>query len=79
MFLTETNQIKIGDFGLARTVIDITRTNCGTKQYMSPEIWSAGCVLYELITLKRYFNNSTRNDSFYNLKTNDFFKTLLKK
>ena len=89
--MNENNQIKIGDFGVSRTVFDKTFTNCGTSEYMSPEmrnekghtsntdIWSAGCVLYELITLKRYFNNSTRNDSFYNLKTNDFFKTLLKK
>ena len=67
----------------------MTRTNCGTKEYMSPEmtqntghsfstdIWSAGCVLYELITLKRYFNNT--NDSFDDLNTIDLFKTLLKK
>ena len=41
------------------------------------DIWSAGCVLYELITLKRYFNNS--NDSFDNLNTKNIFKILLKK
>jgi serine/threonine protein kinase len=43
----------------------------------STDIWSAGCVLYELITLKRYFNNS--DDSFDKLNTKNIFKILLKK
>jgi serine/threonine protein kinase len=87
--LNENHQIKIGDFGVSRTVFDKTFTSCGTLEYMSPEmknnqghtsntdIWSAGCVLFELITLKRYFNNS--NDSFDNLNTKNIFKILLKK
>ena len=87
--MTKNNQIKIGDFGVARIVIDKTKTNCGTKEYMSPEminslghtfstdIWSAGCVLYELITLKRYNNNNELN--FDNLKTKNIFKLLLKR
>jgi NIMA (never in mitosis gene a)-related kinase len=87
--LNENNQIKIGDFGVSRTVFDKTYTSCGTFEYMSPEmrsqqghtyntdIWSAGCILYELITLKRYFNNS--NDSIDNLNTKNIFKILLKK
>jgi serine/threonine protein kinase len=41
------------------------------------DIWSAGCILYELITLKRYFNNT--NDSIDNLNTKNIFKILLKK
>ena len=69
---------------MSRTVFDKTYTTCGTLEYMSPEmkndqghtystdIWSAGCILYELITLKRYFNNS--NDSIDNLNTKNVFK-----
>ncbi len=34
------------------------------------DVWSAGCVLYELITLKRYFDqNKSNDDSFDNLNT----------
>ena len=43
----------------------------------STDIWSAGCILYELITLKRYSDNS--NDSIDNINTKNIFKILLKK
>ena len=95
--MTENNQIKIGDFGVARYVYTKTFTNIGTKEYMSPEIqkegkqnnghsfntdiWSAGCVLYELITLNRYYEVSeafTKHVSFDDLNTNNIFKYLLK-
>ncbi|KAL8895803.1 MAG: hypothetical protein Q9192_003439, partial [Flavoplaca navasiana] len=33
--------IKLGDFGLAKTVIDLT-TCCGTYQYTAPEVWKKG-------------------------------------
>ena len=45
------------------------------------DIWSAGCVLYELITLDRYYEISealTKQVSFDNLNTNNIFKDLLK-
>jgi len=86
--LNENKQIKIGDFGTSRIVFDNTATYCGTPEYMSPEIrkgelhsfntdvWSAGCVLYELITLERYSMDS--NVSFDCLNTKNVFKELLK-
>jgi serine/threonine protein kinase len=44
----------------------------------STDIWSAGCTLYELITLKRYYYDNS-NDSIDNLNTKNIFKILLKK
>ncbi len=92
VLLTETQQIKIGDFGTSIIAFDKTSTKLGTLEYMSPEmrngkghsfktdVWSAGCVLYELITLKRYFDqNKSNDDSFDNLNTKNVFKLLLSK
>ena len=69
--IEKTTGVKIGDLGLARS-ISTTRLNLksysGTINYMSPEIhlgkeyslnsdvWSAGCVIYELIQLKSLFS-----------------------
>ena len=65
--MTETQQIKIGDFGTSIIAFDKTSTKWGTLEYMSPEmrngkghsfetdVWSAGCVMYELVTLEKPF------------------------
>ncbi|KAJ1634820.1 kinase-like domain-containing protein, partial [Pavlovales sp. CCMP2436] len=59
------------DFGIARVLTntrELARTACGTPYYMSPEIcdgkpyndksdvWSLGCLLYEMLTLKCPFD-----------------------
>lgn len=64
------NNIKLGDFGLARIMNPesfCAKTYVGTPYYMSPEqvneqpydeksdIWSAGCLLFELASLKPPF------------------------
>ena len=64
-------QVKVGDFGVARVLqntFDCARTYVGTPYYCSPEIcqeqpysyksdvWSLGCVVYELATLRHAFN-----------------------
>jgi len=44
------------------------------------DIWSAGCILYELITLERYYENTSglsMDVSFDSLNTNNIFKELL--
>lgn len=63
IFLRKNNQIRIGDFGVAKTLLDekeFTSTLTGTPFYFSPEvckempydsksdIWALGCLLYEL-------------------------------
>jgi NIMA (never in mitosis gene a)-related kinase len=67
IFLTSSGVIKLGDFGIARVLRntgELAATQIGTPYYMSPEImdskrynsktdiWSLGCVLYELLALR---------------------------
>jgi NIMA (never in mitosis gene a)-related kinase 8 len=68
--LLDGNLIKIGDFGEAKLKKHtlLNKSIRGTVAYMSPElanergytfttdIWSAGCVLYEMLTLKKAYN-----------------------
>jgi NIMA (never in mitosis gene a)-related kinase len=74
ILLDELERIKLGDLGLARNFKSMSSTSSfvGTIPYMSPEvikqesgidyktdIWSFGCVLYEMITLKMLFENKS--------------------
>ena len=71
IFLTGKSDVKIGDFGIARVLqhtYDCAQTAIGTPYYLSPEIcqekpynqksdiWSLGCILYELTTLNHAFD-----------------------
>lgn len=70
MFLGEDNSVKLGDFGLSKVMQshDFASTYVGTPFYMSPEIcaaekytlksdiWSLGCIIYELCTREPPFN-----------------------
>lgn len=74
LFLTKSEQIKIGDLGVAKTMQtqNFAHTIVGTPYYLSPElceekpynhksdIWSLGCVLYELCTGKHPFNGANQ-------------------
>lgn len=71
IFLNKDNKIKIGDLGVAKILenmeTDFATSKVGTPYYLSPEvcedrpynsksdIWSLGCILYELCTLKHPF------------------------
>eukprot|EP00241_Pyramimonas_parkeae_P004587 CAMPEP_0114246106 /NCGR_PEP_ID=MMETSP0058-20121206/12269_1 /TAXON_ID=36894 /ORGANISM="Pyramimonas parkeae, CCMP726" /LENGTH=891 /DNA_ID=CAMNT_0001359237 /DNA_START=149 /DNA_END=2825 /DNA_ORIENTATION=- len=62
VFLTGDGDVKVGDFGTARVILDEATTFAGTPQCMAPEVlqrrpytqksdvWSIGTLLYELVT-----------------------------
>lgn len=70
IFLTATNCVKVGDFGISKilqSTLEVAMTVVGTPYYMSPEIyhnkpytlksdvWALGCLLYELCALEHPF------------------------
>jgi NIMA (never in mitosis gene a)-related kinase len=70
IFISKDYKIKIGDFGISKILKDSDYTNTnyiGTLGYMAPEllskekynnkadIWSLGCIIYELCTLNACF------------------------
>ncbi|KAK7907690.1 hypothetical protein WMY93_016302 [Mugilogobius chulae] len=77
IFLDSKHNVKLGDFGLARILnhdTSFAKTFVGTPYYMSPEqmnrmsyneksdIWSLGCLLYELCALSPPFTAFNQRD-----------------
>ncbi|KIK70729.1 hypothetical protein GYMLUDRAFT_32770 [Collybiopsis luxurians FD-317 M1] len=72
VFLDENNSVKLGDFGLSKALLqtNFANTYVGTPYYMSPEvmqekaydsksdIWSLGCLIYELCAHKPPFHEA---------------------
>ena len=71
LFLAASGRLKLGDFGISKVLnstVAFTNTAIGTPYYLSPEIcqerpyswasdiWSFGCVIYELICLRVPFD-----------------------
>ena len=97
IFLTSEMVIKIGDFGIAKQLNDkneFAKTITGTLIYMAPEIlkgegykekvdiWSLGCIIYELCTTNFYYENKTEgkiNSSIYGEELQNLIDKLLNK
>lgn len=74
IFLDKSDNVKIGDFGISKTLKScdqFTQSTVGTPYYISPEIclnrpygtksdiWSLGCILFELMHLSHAFDAQT--------------------
>ncbi len=88
IFLNGKNLV-IGDLGHAKELDENTSNsykNFGTNNYLAPEatdkskwstkldIWSYGCIVYELFNLEKLFNNRNHvilRDSIRNFKVNN--------
>ncbi|KAM3146684.1 hypothetical protein pb186bvf_001214 [Paramecium bursaria] len=72
------NEIKLGDFGIAKMLQTngLCKTSIGTPYFISPEvcqkipydtqsdIWSLGCILYEMMALRHAFDAKTMEGLF---------------
>jgi eukaryotic-like serine/threonine-protein kinase len=75
-FVSRTGELKLGDFGVARSLIEGGSAQVmGKPYYLSPEalegvltpqadLWAVAVTLYELITLQRPFQGKTPDDVF---------------
>ena len=101
IFINENNKIKIGDFGVSKqlnTNNKYAKTDTGKEHYKAPEIikgekydnrvdiYSLGCIIYELFTLNEYYidkyfyeKDGKINIEIYNPKWQNLIDTLLKK
>jgi serine/threonine protein kinase len=77
LFVTRGNVLRLGDFGLARRIVEDREARYTSKvitlYYRAPELllgshcygsevdmWSVGCIIYEMITRKPLFQPTTR-------------------
>ena len=77
IFMNKNMEIKIGDFGISKQLnreYTITKNKRGTEYYIAPEIlkegkfneksdiWSLGCIIYELFHLSNYYMDKFMNE-----------------
>ena len=101
IFIDQNNRIKIGDFGVSKQLSTNTKyakTDTGKLYYKAPEvikgekydnradIYSLGCIIYELFTLNEYFvdvyyddKEGKINTDLYDPKWQKLIESLLKK
>ena len=78
--IKDKNQCKIGDMNVSKVIKEkLLRTQTGTPYYASPEVWmdkpysfksdlwSIGCIIYELCELKTPFSGENIDDLFINV------------
>ena len=83
IFLTKNYKCKIGDMNVSKVLKErLLMTQTGTPYYASPEVWmnkpysfksdlwSIGCVIYEMCELKTPFNGKDMDDLFINVCMN---------
>ena len=86
VMLSDTGDIKLGDFGVARSLDktgNLANTVIGTPYSMSPELcnsdpysypsdmWGLGCIFFELIALRRPFLGNSLLDLVWNIVRSD--------
>lgn len=77
MFLSRDGRVKLGDLNVSKIAkVGLVYTQTGTPYYASPEvwkdkpydkksdIWSLGCVLYEMVTLHPPFRSANMQGLF---------------
>ena len=98
IFINKNNKIKIGDFGISKINKDYAKTQIGKIRYLAPEIiignkynnkidiYSLGCIIYELLTLNEYYIDKRIDEkdckidaNLYNPKWQELIDLLLKK
>jgi len=100
IFIDKNYKIKIGDFGVSKittTLNKYTKSQIGKTYYIAPEIlkgidynnkvdiYSLGCIIYELFTLNEYYidklddKDCKINTEIYNSKYQELIELLLKK
>ena len=86
IFLGADQSVKLGDFGLSKMIQshDFASTYVGTPFYMSPEIcagekytlqsdiWSLGCIMYELCTKEPPFNANSHLQLVQRIRKGEF-------
>ena len=81
LFLMKNGLLKLGDLNVSKIAkLGIAQTQTGTPYYISPEIWddqpydykcdiwSVGCIIYEMCTLRPPFRGTSLKDLYRNIK-----------
>lgn len=83
-FVSRTGDLKLGDFGVARSLLEGGPEHVlGKPYYLSPEaidghlspavdLWAVAVTLYELLTLKRPFTGKTPDEVFAAIRKSDY-------
>ena len=101
IFIDKNNKIKIGDFGISKILAEnnkYIKNRVGKSHYFAPEIdigekydyrvdiYSLGCIIYELFTLNEYYIDKKIEEKdckiakdIYNPKSQELIDKLLKK